>query len=65
MSKKQQYHHQVNKKTAVYARHLGMKKGGLPTLYTDGLRIKELYDNNDSELNIKEEEGISLRLNKI
>ena len=36
--------HQVNKKKAVYARHLGMKKGGLPTLQTDGLRIKELYD---------------------
>ena len=57
--------HQVNKKTAVYARHLGMKKGGLPTLSTDGLRIKELYDKNDKEYNIKEEEGTNSRINKI
>ena len=57
--------HQVNKKTAVYARHLGMKKSGLPTLYTDGLRIKELYDKNDKEYNAKEEEGTSSRIDKI
>ena len=57
--------HQVNKKTAVYARHLGMKKSGLPTLSTDGLRIKELYDKNDKEYNIKEEEGTNSRIDKI
>ena len=57
--------HQVNKKKSVYARHLGLKKNNLPTTETSGLRIKELYDNNDSELNIKEEEGITLRVNKI
>ena len=57
--------HQVNKKKAVYARHLGMKKGGLPTLQTDGLRIKELYDKNDKEYNAKEEEGTSSRIDKI
>ena len=57
--------HQVNKKKAVYARHLGLKTNNLPTTETSGLRIKELYDNNDSELNIKEEEGITLRVNKI
>jgi coenzyme F420 hydrogenase subunit beta len=57
--------HQVNKKKAVYARTLGLKKNNLPTIETSGLRIKELYDNNDSEFNIKEEEGITLRLNKI
>ena len=57
--------HQVNKKKAVYARHLGMKKGGLPTLQTDGLRIKELYDKNDKEYNTKEEEGTSSRIDKI
>jgi coenzyme F420 hydrogenase subunit beta len=57
--------HQVNKKTAVYARHLGMKKGGLPTLSTDGLRIKELYDKNDKEYNAKEEEGTNSRIEKI
>jgi len=44
---------------------LGLKKNNLPTIETSGLRIKDIYDNNDSELNIKEEEGISLRLNKI
>ena len=57
--------HQVNKKKAVYARHLGMKKGGLPTLQTDGLRIKELYDKNDKEYNANEEEGTSSRIDKI
>ena len=57
--------HQINKKKAVYARHLGMKKNGIPTLVTKGLRIKELYDKNDKEYNIKEEEGINSRVNKI
>jgi coenzyme F420 hydrogenase subunit beta len=44
---------------------LGLKKNNLPTIETSGLRIKDIYDNNDSELNIKEEEGISLRVDKI
>ena len=39
-----------------------MKKGGLPTLYTDGLRIKELYDKNDKEYNAKEEQGTIERI---
>jgi coenzyme F420 hydrogenase subunit beta len=37
----------------------------LPTLSTDGLRIKELYNKNDKEYNTKEEEGISSRIDKI
>ena len=57
--------HQVNKKKAVYARHLGMKNKNLPTISTDGLRIKELYDLNSKEFNLKEEEGISSRVKKI
>ena len=57
--------HQVNKKKSVYARHLGLKKNNLPIIETSGLRIKELYDNNESEFNIKEEKGITLRINKI
>jgi len=57
--------HQVNKKKAVYARHLGMKKSNVPTLKTRGLRIKELYEINDNEFNLKEEEGISSRIKKI
>jgi len=57
--------HQVNKKKSVYARHLGLKKNNLPIVETSGLRIKELYDNNESEFNIKEEKGITLRINKI
>ena len=57
--------HQVNKKKAVYARHEGMKKQNIPTLSTIGLRIKELYDLNSKEFNLKEEEGISRRVNKI
>ena len=57
--------HQVNKKKAVYARHKGMKKQNIPTLSTNGLRIKELYDLNSKEFNLKEEEGISSRVNKI
>ena len=57
--------HQVKKKQAVFARHQGMKKNNLPTIETNGLRIKELYDLNDKEFNIKEEEGISKRVDKI
>ena len=57
--------HQVNKKISVYARHKGMKKQNIPTISTDGLRIKELYDLNSKEFNLKEEEGISSRVNKI
>ena len=57
--------HQVNKKKAVYARHKGMKKQNITTLSTNGLRIKELYDLNSKEFNLKEEEGISSRVNKI
>ena len=57
--------HQVNKKKAVYARHEGMKKQNIPTLYTNGLRIKKLYDLNSKEFNLNEEEGISSRVNKI
>ena len=57
--------HQVKKKQAVFARHQGMKKNNLPTIETTGLRIKELYDLNDKEFNIKEEEGISKRVDKI
>jgi len=57
--------HQVNKKKAVYARHEGMKKQNIPTINTKSLRIKELYDLNSKEFNLKEEEGISSRVNKI
>ena len=57
--------HQVKKKQAVFARHLGMKKNNLPIIETNGLRIKELYELNDKEFNIKEEEGISKRVDKI
>ena len=57
--------HQVNKKKAVYARHLGMKNKNIPTLSTNGLRIKELYDLNSKEFNLKEEEGITSRVKKI
>ena len=57
--------HQVNKKISVYARHKGMKKQNIPTISTDGLRIKELYDLNSKEFNLEEEEGISSRVNKI
>ena len=57
--------HQVRKKKAVYARHEGMRKKDIPTISTNGLRIKELYDLNSKELNMKEEEGISTRVKKI
>jgi len=57
--------HQVNKKKAVYARHEGMRKKDIPTISTNGLRIKELYDLNSKEFNLKEEEGISSRVKKI
>ena len=57
--------HQVNKKKAVYARHKGMRQKNIPTINTNGLRIKELYDLNSKEFNLKEEEGISIRLKKI
>ena len=57
--------HQVRKKKAVYARHEGMRKKNIPTISTNGLRIKELYDLNSKEFNLKEEEGISSRVKKI
>ena len=57
--------HQVNKKKAVYARHKGMTQKNIPTVCTKGLRIKELYDLNSKEFNLKEEEGISSRIKKI
>ena len=57
--------HQVNKKKAVYARHEGMRKKYIPTISTNGLRIKELYDLNSKEFNLKEEEGVSSRVKKI
>jgi len=57
--------HQVNKKKAVYARHLGMTKNDLPTINTKGLRIKELYKLNSEDFNKKEELGVSKRLKKI
>ena len=57
--------HQVSKKKAVYARHLGMKKNNLPTITTNDLRIEELYNKNSNEFNKKEELGLSSRINKI
>jgi len=57
--------HQVNKKKAVYARHLGMTKNDVPTINTKGLRIKELYKLNSEDFNKKEELGVSKRLKKI
>jgi len=42
-----------------------MRKKDIPTISTNGLRIKELYDLNSKELNMKEEEGISTRVKKI
>ncbi len=43
----------------------GMRKRDIPTVNTNGLRIKELYDLNSKEFNLKEEEGISSRIKKI
>ena len=57
--------HQVNKKKAVYARHQGMIKNGLPTINTNGLRIKELSKLNSKDFNEKEEYGIKSRIKKI
>ncbi len=57
--------HQVNKKKAVYARHEGMRKKDIPTISTNGLRIKELYDLNSKDFNLKEEEGVSSRVKKV
>ena len=45
--------HQVNKKKAVYARHKGMRKKYIPTINTNGLRIRELYDLNSKEFNLQ------------
>ena len=42
-----------------------MRKKDIPTIDTNGLRIKELYDLNSNEFNLKEEEGISSRIKKI
>ena len=42
-----------------------MRKKDIPTINTKGLRIKELYDLNSKEFNLKEEECISSRIKKI
>ena len=42
-----------------------MRKQNIPTVNTNGLRIKELYDLNSKDFNLKEEEGISSRVKKI
>ncbi len=57
--------HQVSKKKAVFARHEGMRKKGIPAISTNGLRIKELYALNSKALNLAEEEGIDPRIKKI
>jgi len=57
--------HQVNKKKAVFARHLGMTKNEVPTINTKELRIEELYKLNSEGFNKKEELGVSKRLKKI
>jgi len=57
--------HQVSKKRAVFARHKGMRKKGIPAISTNGLRIKELYALNSKALNLAEEEGIDPRIKKI
>ncbi len=41
------------------------EKKDIPTVNTNGLRIKKLYDLNSKEFNLKEEEGISSRVKKI
>ena len=57
--------HQVSKKKAVHASHLGMKKNNLPTITTNDLRIEELYNKNNKDFNLKEEQGLSSRIDKI
>ena len=42
-----------------------MRKKNISTISTNGLRIKELYNLNSREFNLKEEEGISSRVKKI
>ena len=42
-----------------------MRQKNISTVNTNGLRIRELYDLNSKEFNLKEEEGISSRLKKI
>ena len=41
-----------------------MRQKNIPTINTNGLRIKELYDLNSKEFNLKEE-GINNRIKKI
>ena len=42
-----------------------MRKKDIPTISTNGLRIKELYDLNSKDFNLKEEEGVSSRVKKV
>ena len=42
-----------------------MTKNNVPTINTQGLRIKELYKLNSEDFNKKEELGVSKRLKKI
>ena len=42
-----------------------MREKNIPTVNTNGLRIKELYDLNSKEFNLEQKEGISSRIKKI
>ena len=42
-----------------------MKKNNLPTITTNDLRIEELYNKNNKDFNLKEEQGLSSRIDKI
>ena len=42
-----------------------MRKAGKPSINSERLRIKELYDLNSKDFNSKEEQGIVSRIKKI
>ncbi len=57
--------HQVKKKKAVYSRFQGLINKKLPSIRTERLRIRQLSELNSEEFNLKEEQGITKRINKI
>ena len=54
--------HQEAKKRSVWARFQGMKSAGYIVPETTGLRLQELYDENDTDTNLRQAEGTRTRI---
>jgi len=54
--------HQEKKKRSVWARFQGLKAAGRVVPETRGLRLEELYNENDEQFNRQQDEGVHKRI---